>query len=123
MAVDRRPFQEMPDVLQRVFAPLHKLALGLAVGLVSGLGIFALTAFHVIAQPPEALNLWLLSHYFYGYEVSWPGAFIGFWWAFVAGFAAAWFLAFLRNLAVAIWIFAVKARAELNQTSDFLDHI
>jgi hypothetical protein len=123
MAIDRRQLQEMPDVLQRVFAPLHKMALGLAVGLVAGLGIFLLTAFHVIVQPPDALNIWLLSHYFYGYEVSWRGAFIGFWWAFVAGFAAAWFLAFLRNLALAIWIFAVKTKAELNQTSDFLDHI
>ena len=123
MAIERRHLQEMPDVLQRVFAPLHKLALGLAVGLTAGLVVFGLTAFHVVAQPPDALNIWLLSHYFYGYEVSWKGAFIGFWWAFVSGFAAAWFLAFLRNLALAIWIFAIRTRAELKQTSDFLDHI
>jgi hypothetical protein len=123
MAARPHPLQEMPDVLQRVFAPLHKLALGLAVGLTAGLGVFGLTAFHVIAQPPDALNIALLGEYFYGYDVTWHGAFIGFWWAFVSGFAAAWFLAFLRNLALAVWIFAVKAKAELNQTSDFLDHI
>lgn len=123
MAVRPQPLHEMPDVLQRVFAPLHKLALGLAVGLTAGVVIFALTAFHVIAQPPDALNIELLGEYFYGYDVTWQGAFIGFWWAFVSGFAAAWFLAFLRNLALAIWIFAVKTKAELTQTSDFLDHI
>jgi hypothetical protein len=114
---------DMPDVLQRVFAPLHKMALGLAVGLTAGVGMFALTAFHVIASPPDALNIGLLSQYFYGYDVTWQGAFVGFWWALVAGFAAAWFMAFLRNLALAIWMFVIRTRAELSQTSDFLDHI
>lgn len=114
---------DMPDALQRAFAPLHKMALGLAVGLTAGLAVFVLTAFHVIAAPPVAPNIGLLSQYFYGYSVSWQGAFIGFWWALVSGFAAAWFLAFLRNVALAIWVFAIKTRVELNETSDFLDHI
>ena len=124
MAIERPLLREdMPDVLQRVFAPLHKMALGLAVGVTAGLCVFVLTAFHVIVAPPDALNIWLLSHYFYGYDVTWRGAFIGFWWAFVSGFAAAWFLAFMRNLALAIWVFVVRTKAELSQTSDFLDHI
>ena len=114
---------DMPDVLQRLFAPLHKMALGLAVGLTAGAGVFLLTAFHIVAAPPDALNIGLLSHYFYGYDITWPGAFVGFWWAMVSGFAAAWFMAFLRNLALAIWVFMMRAKAELTQTSDFLDHI
>ena len=123
MAVQRSSPREIPDVLQRVFAPIHKLALGIAVGLTAGLGLFAVTAFHIIAEPPDALNIALLSHYFAGYDVTWSGAFAGFWWAMVSGFAAAWFLAFLRNLALAIWVFVIRTKAELSQTSDFLDHI
>ena len=93
------------------------------VGLTCGAVVFVLTAFHVIAQPDDGLNVGLLSQYFFGFDVTWRGAFIGFWWAFVAGFSGAWFVAFLRNLSMAIWIFVIRTKAELRQTSDFLDHI
>lgn len=109
-------------VLVLAFAPLHKLALGLAVGVTVALVVFAATAFHVIAHP-VAIPLDLLSEYFYGYETSWRGAFIGLWWGFVSGFAAGWFLAFMRNFTVATWLMFVRAKASLAQTRDFLDHI
>jgi len=105
------------------FAPVHKRALGTAVGMVSGVGLFALTAFHVLLRPVPAPDLNLLAQYFYGYRVSWGGAFIGLCWGFVTGFVAGWFLAFVRNLAVAATIFTVRTAAELSQTRDFLDHI
>ena len=108
--------------LVRAFAPLHKLALGVAVGLTVAMVVFAATVFHVIAQP-EAIPLDLLSEYFYGYETSWRGAFIGLWWGFVSGFAAGWFLAFVRNFSLATWLMFVRAKASLAQTRDFLDHI
>ena len=107
----------------RAFAPLHKLALGLAFGLTAGVGIFLITAFHVIARPVDGLPIYLLDQYFYGYRVTWLGAIIGFWWGFVAGFAAGWFLAFCRNFAVATWMFVIRTKASLQETTDFLDHI
>lgn len=110
-------------VLARAFAPLHKRALGMAVGLISGLIVFIVTALTVMMKPVDGLPLYLLNQYFYGYDVTWRGAFIGFWWGGVAGFVAGWFAAFLRNLAVATWIFVVRTKAELTQTQDFLDHI
>ena len=125
----RRPMAASPPdpsvtrVLQYAFAPVHKLALGLAFGLTAGLAIFAVTAFHVVAQPEDGLSIGLLGQYFYGYDVTWRGAFVGLWWGFVAGFSAGWFLAFLRNLAVAIWIFVIRTKASLAQSKDFLDHI
>jgi hypothetical protein len=109
-------------VLARAFAPLHKRALGVAVGATVALVVFLVTVFHIIARPVD-LPLDLLGQYFYGYDTSWRGAFIGVWWGFVSGFAAGWFLAFLRNFAVATWLFIVRAKASLAQTSDFLDHI
>jgi hypothetical protein len=113
----------LPPQLALAFAPVHKRALGVAVGLTVALVIFALTAFHVIGKPEHAPQIALLSQYFYGYEVTWRGALIGAFWGFVAGFVAGWFVAFVRNLVTAIFVFMVRARAELKQTADFLDHI
>jgi hypothetical protein len=105
------------------FAPIHKKLLGIALGAVAGLGLFALTAFHVVVHPDPALPIALLSQYFYGYDVSWPGAFIGLFWGFFTGFVFGWFVAFVRNFVFAIRIFLLRSKAELTQTKDFLDHI
>jgi hypothetical protein len=113
----------LPPQLALAFAPVHKRALGLAVGLTVGVVLFAVTAFHVLAQPEHSPEIALLSQYFYGYEVSWRGAAIGFAWGLMTGFVAGWFLAFVRNLVMAIFVFVVRAKAELKQTADFLDHI
>jgi hypothetical protein len=111
------------SVLVRVFAPLHKRALGLAVGLTFGAIIFLMTAFHLIIGPVDDAPIALLAQYFYGYDVSWRGAVLGLWWGFVAGFAAGWFFAFCRNFVVATWVFVIRTRASLYQASDFPDHI
>jgi hypothetical protein len=78
-------------------APVHKVAMGIAVGIASGTGLFALTAFHVVLRPPDALAIELLAHYFNGYEVSWKGAAIGLFWGLLSGFVAGWFVAFVRG--------------------------
>ena len=111
----------LPPHLQLAFAPVHKLALGVAVGLVSALVIVAVTAFQIIAAPPNAPELSLLGEYFYGYTVSWPGAAVGGFWGFVTGFVAGWFVGFVRNFVLALWVIAVRANAELSNS--FLDHI
>ena len=112
-----------PTALALAFAPVHKRALGIAVGAVVGLAVFAVTAFHVIVQPVDGLNLGLLAHYFSGYDVSWRGAFVGLFWGFFTGFVAGWFVAFVRNFVIAIRVFTLRTKAELAQTKDFLDHI
>jgi hypothetical protein len=106
------------------FAPLHKRAFGTAVGVALALVMGGLTTFHLLLDAtPGQPNLWLQSHYFYGYSVSWTGLFVGMGWGFVVGFVGGWFFAFCRNLALAISIFITRTRAELAQTRDFLDHI
>lgn len=106
------------------FAPLHKRAFGIAVGVAVALLVGGVTLFHLLLDVggPRP-NLWLLSHYFYGYSVSWTGLLVGMGWGFVVGFVGGWFFAFCRNLALAISIFITRTRAELAQTRDFLDHI
>jgi hypothetical protein len=111
----------LPPSLALAFAPVHKLAMGVAVGLVSSLLLAAATAFQVIAASPDAPQLGLLSQYFYGYSVTWPGVAVGAFWGFVIGFVAGWFVAFVRNFVLALWVIAVRANAELSNS--FLDHI
>ncbi|MBK5296480.1 MAG: hypothetical protein JJE40_04915 [Vicinamibacteria bacterium] len=103
------------------FAPVHKAALGVAFGLTAGVLTALVTLAHVLLEHGGGLPLGLLGQFFYGYEVSVPGAAIGFFWAFVTGFVAGWFLAFLKNLCTALWVFLVRTKADLTQP--FLDHL
>jgi hypothetical protein len=118
-----RPETARQVSLALAFAPVHKMALGVAVGTVFGLVIFAVTVFHVVLRPVGALDIRLLAQYFYGYDVSWPGAFVGLFWGFATGFVMGWFVAFVRNFVIATRIFTLKAKADLVRTADFLDHI
>ncbi len=115
---------ELPPRLLLAFAPLHKRALGLAFGSATALLVFGVTVLHLLfVRPRDALNLYLLREYFYGYTITWTGAFVGAWWGFFTGFVAGWFLAFARNFALALSLFITRTRAELQQSRDFLDHI
>jgi hypothetical protein len=109
--------------LMFAFQPLHKRAFGVAVGTAAGVCVAAATIIVLIQGAGDTISLHLLNQYFYGYSVSWIGVPIGFAWAFVVGFTAGWFVAFCRNLVLAVSMFAVRTRAELFQSHDFLDHI
>ena len=109
--------------LEVAFAPVHKRALGLAVGLTAGLLLSALTAFHVVVEPAGAPNIGLLAQYLPGYAVTWTGVLAGAVWGCVGGFVAGWLLAFFRNLTMAIWRVLIGTRAELRETASFLDHL
>ncbi len=112
-----------PDVaFNPLFPRAHKRALGVAVGLTAALLVFGVTVFHV-ALRIEGLPIGLLSQYFYGYAVSWRGAWVGLCWGFATGFVAGWLLGFVHNFTVGIWLLVVRARRDLHQTRNFLDHI
>ena len=113
---------ELPPDLVLAFSPLHKRAFGMAVGLTMGTLVMLVTVVAVL-RPGYPVFVPLLSEYFYGYSVSWIGALIGFFWAGFAFFVAGWFAAFVRNLVIAVNIWIGYARAEMQQTRDFLDHI
>lgn len=113
----------VPPRLLHAFAPMHKLAFGVAVGGMIALVVLITTVFHAVVRPAAAPNIGLLAQYFYGYTVTVPGAFVGSFWGFVSGFVTGWFVAFTRNLVIATWTFVIRTRAELSATRDFLDHI
>lgn len=113
----------MERALALAFAPLHKAAFGVAIGIAGALVLFSLTVAGLVLDPAGRTNLALLAEYLAGYEQSWPGALIGAAWGFFVGFVAGWFFAFTRNLVLAIWLLIVRARADIAATRDFLDHI
>ncbi len=109
--------------LALAFAPVHKRAFGVAIGTATGVSLFIATLVYGARGPFEGAGLSLLSEYFLGYSISVVGAFVGLGWGFATGYVAGWFFAFSRNLVVAASVFLVRAKAELAQTRDFLDHI
>jgi hypothetical protein len=111
-----------PNSFEPLFARAHKRALGVAVGLTVGVGIFALTLIHV-ALEIDGLQIGLLNQYFYGYRVTVGGAFIGLAWGFVTGFIFGWMLGFVHNFTVGFWMFLVRTKNDLKRTTNFLDHI
>ena len=110
------------EALVLVFAPLHKRIFGTAIGLGAAVVVAGLTLAGVLVGGRDN-PLGLLSIYFRGYTVSLAGVIIGGIWAFAVGFVAGWFLAFVRNFALATWLLAIRVKANLSQTRDFLDHI
>ena len=107
--------------LKYVFSPVHKRALGIAFGLTCGVATALATIVQLLVAPDDGMPLALLSQFFYGYQVSWIGAVVGAFWAFIAGFVAGWFLAFMKNFVTALWMFGLRVKSSLTQP--FLDHI
>ncbi len=65
---------------------LNSGVLGLCCGLVFGLGIFVATNWLVLKGGDQVgFHLRLLSHFFIGYSVTFPGSFVGFVYGFAVG--------------------------------------
>lgn len=75
---------------------LNIKALGLASGIVWGLSIFLLTYWFIIVGQPGT-TLVKLSAIYFGYSVTWYGAFVGLIWGFVDGFIGGALLAWVYN--------------------------
>lgn len=111
-----------PAAANYLFAPVDKRAFGVAIGTAFALVICGLTMLDLL-RPVPWRGLELLNQYFTGYTVSWWGTVIGGAWGFAVGFVAGWLLAFIRNVTLALSLFLIRSRAELDEASDFLDHI
>lgn len=91
-----------PDELQelnRVVARIHAGVLALVGAFLGGLALFAATAWLLIKGGRHVgAHLQLLSEYFYGYSVTWPGALIGLIYGAVAGAIVGWLIGAIYNL-------------------------
>jgi len=101
-------------VLTRVFMKLDRIALGLSVGMTSGVVLFLLTLLLVLkGGDAVGQNLGLLRHFFPGYTVTMPGSLIGLLYGFLSGFICGWTFAFLRNSVMFLYMALIHRRAEL----------
>jgi hypothetical protein len=77
---------------------LNAKAVGLALGLVCGLGIFAATNWLIIkGGDPVGPHLSLLSQYFLGYRVTFVGSLIGFAYGFAVGTISGALISWIYN--------------------------
>lgn len=112
------------QVLEEGLARLDPLALGVAVGVVCGLGLFAATAVLLFeGGPVVGPRLALLGNYLIGYSVSWSGAVVGAIEAAILGFLGAAAFAGLRNRALEAHARHLRRRAEAAARRDLLDKV
>lgn len=75
---------------------LNKKAFGLSLGILCGLCVFACTVW-IMFKASGGDHLYLMRQFYPGYNVSWPGAFLGLVYGFVDGFVGGWVFAWLYN--------------------------
>ncbi|MFO0839365.1 MAG: hypothetical protein U1D55_12680 [Phycisphaerae bacterium] len=87
----------------RAIARLQAGILALVFGATGGIGLFVMTVWLVIRSGPKmGEHLGLLRHYFPGYSVSWPGAFVGLFWGALAGALVGWVIGWIYNRVVGL---------------------
>ncbi len=86
------------ELIRAAVVRLRARILALVFGLVGGTGIMVATASLLIRGGQNVgQNLRLLSNYFPGYDVTWPGVFIGFFYGFLYGAVTGYAVAFIYN--------------------------
>jgi protoporphyrinogen oxidase len=109
-------------VIEVAFATIDPLALGVAIGVVSGLGIFMASAILLLRSGPVVgPMLSLLGNYLFGFEVTWAGALIGLLEGGILGFAAGALAAGLRNWALKVYAKIVRWHGERDDRRHLLD--
>lgn len=89
--------------VSRAVARIHAGVMALVCAVLCGGGLFIMTLWLVIRGGIDVgAHLGLLSWYFYGYSVTWGGAFIGLFWGVVAGGLIGWVIGEVYNLVV--WV-------------------
>lgn len=115
----------LPDtVIQAAFARLDTVALGIAMGTISGVGLFLATV--VLLLQRDAVvgpNLSLLGHYLWGFQATWTGALTGLIEAGVGGFLSGYLSASLRNWGMTAYALVVQRRAAAKARRYLLDQV
>lgn len=112
------------ELIETAFARIDPVALGSAIGLVSGLGLFSATALLLLRDGPlVGRTLSLLGHFLLGFEASWAGAFIGLVEAGLGGFLLGYGSATARNWGMSAYAHMVRRRAEARERRDLLDRV
>ncbi len=122
VSVDEAIEEAEDAVIEVEFAKIDPLALGIAVGVVSGFGIFMASVVLLLrGGPAPGPTLSLLGNYLFGFEVTWGGAVIGLFEGGLLGFAVGALAAGLRNWTLTGYAKFVRWRAERDDRRHLLD--
>jgi hypothetical protein len=84
-------------------AKIHAGILAFVCAIIGGLGLFIATVWLLLDGGPQVgSHLQLLSNYYIGYSVTWPGSFIGFFYGALTGGMLGWLIGFIYNKIVGI---------------------
>lgn len=120
--VDELSMGNEDELIEIVFAKLDPVALGVAVGTVSGLLILIGTAILVLkGGPVVGPNLSLLGNFLFGFQVTWGGSIVGFLEGGIGGFAIGYSGASLRNWSMKAYAKFMWWREEGNRRRNLLD--
>ena len=112
------------EIIGIVFARLDPLALGVAVGIVSGCAIFIATAILLIKGGPViGPRLSLLGHFLFGFKMTWAGALIGCLEGGLIGFSIGYAGATIRNGSMGAYAKFRRWREETDRRRHLLDKI
>jgi hypothetical protein len=75
---------------------INKTALGLALGIMTGIAVFVATVWVLAVGGGQHMNL--LGRFYLGYSLSIPGAFVGLVYGFIDGFIGGWIIGLLYNI-------------------------
>ena len=116
--------EALREILETVFTKLDRVAMGLSVGIISGVLLCAMTVVLVLkGGTVVGPTLSLLSNYFPGYEVTWAGSLIGLLYGLAAGFLLGWVFAALRNCVAVAYFLAVRRLIRRRLLRRFLEFI
>lgn len=91
--------QQLTSAVLRLNGTVHGLAFGLAGGLIL---FFATIVLVLRGGEDVGAHLGLLSQFFYGYDVTLLGSFVGFIYGFLTGFVGGWLTAWIYNRVVLV---------------------
>jgi hypothetical protein len=112
------------DVIEQVFAKLDPVALGVALGGVSGLTLFLTSATLLLKGGLHVgATLNLLGHFFIGFKTTWIGAVVGAVEAGIVGFGIGFLFAWCRNWCLAAYAYFARRWIEAKTQRDLLDKI
>lgn len=119
------PLMEVDEeLIEIVFAKLDPVAMGVAVGTVSGLLIFTATAILIIkGGPVVGPNLSLLGNFLFGFQVTWSGALLGFLEGGIGGFALGYWGGSFRNWGMKTYAKLMRWQGEADRRRHLLDKV
>ena len=118
------PGSETADqIIISSLAKLDGVALGISIGVLFGIAIFAATNI-LIFKGGDVIgpNLALLGQYFVGYSVTFQGSLVGMIYGLIFGFALGWLVALLRNFVVTVYIQVLKVKGSMSAVNDYIDN-